>query len=421
MLIVGLVVLVLIAPARALAQVTGSAGPGTLSALVAELDQHNPALQAARREADASVARIRPAGTPPDPVIRAGYMGGFLRPPFWPSVSTPDGFWMLRGSQAIPYPGKLKLRSAIASTEAEQARLSAEQTHLDLVSELKTAYLEYAYMNRSLEIVGRNKQLLDQFRQIAESQFSVGKGQQQDVLKAQIEISLLLERLAVLEQRRGVLRRQINALFNRESEATLDPQLLYRAASTVPSLDELRQLAERQYPALLRDRKVIDRAEQALGLAEKERLPDFAVDLTWQRFVGAMPSMLGVEFMVNVPIYRNRRLTPLVAEAGSMLEAGRQARDATLTTATARLAELHLEATTSQQLVALYSDSVLVQARLALESSVSAYQVGTVDFLTLLTNFNTVLTYEVSLEEQRRRYEQALAQVEPLTGSQLIE
>ena len=76
--------------------------------------------------------------------------------------------------------------------------------------------------------------------------------------------------------------------------------------------------------------------------------------------------------------------------------------------------------TTSQRLMDLYGDSVLPQARLALESSVAAYEVGNVDFLTLLANFITVLNYEISFEEQQARYRQALARLEPLLGTEFI-
>lgn len=95
-------------------------------------------------------------------------------------------------------------------------------------------------------------------------------------------------------------------------------------------------------------------------------------------------------------------------------------RDNTLATATARVTEGHVQATTSQRLVALYGESVLPQARLALESSLASCQVGSVDFLTVLTNFVTVLEYELSYEEQNARFRQALARLEPLVARELV-
>jgi outer membrane protein TolC len=64
---------------------------------------------------------------------------------------------------------------------------------------------------------------------------------------------------------------------------------------------------------------------------------------------------------------------------------------------------------------------VLPQARLALESSLASYEVGAVDFLSVLMNFTTLLNYEVSYEQQQAMYHEALARIEPLAGVELIQ
>ena len=87
----------------------------------------------------------------------------------------------------------------------------------------------------------------------------------------------------------------------------------------------------------------------------------------------------------------------------------------------AGVAEEHERATTSRQLMELYGDSVLPQARLALESSLASYEVGAVDFLSVLMNFTTLLNYEVSYEQQQAMYHEALARIEPLAGVELIQ
>lgn len=185
-------------------------------------------------------------------------------------------------------------------------------------------------------------------------------------------------------------------------------------------MEDLRALLRQNYPALKRDERVIDRGQQALELARKELLPDFAVNVTSQKFVGGMPWMYGVDLMVKVPLFWQRKQRPMIAEAAAALEGGRQMRDATLAMASAQLTEVYLAGATSHRLADLYSDSVLPQARLSLESSLASYQVGRVDFLSVLTNFVTVLSYEISYEEQNARYLQALARLEPLTGLSLI-
>ena len=84
-----------------------AAASTSLASLVTELSAKNPELAAARREVDMRVARIAPAGAPPDPTLSVGYMSGFARPPFFPSSSTPNAFRQPGLSQEIPFPGKL--------------------------------------------------------------------------------------------------------------------------------------------------------------------------------------------------------------------------------------------------------------------------------------------------------------------------
>lgn len=392
----------------------------SLSALVDELERNNPELQAARREVDMQVARIAPAGTPPDPTLSVGYLGGLLRPPFFPSGATPNGFRQFAISQEFLYPGKLLARSRVEAVEADARRWSAEEVRVRLIGELKSAYADYVYAGRSRAIVAKSKELLEQFRRIAETRFSVGKAAQQDVLKAQVEISLLIERLAMLDRDKTMLQARINALLYRAPDTPVPVGLSLATAPLPFTLDELRRLTADRAPAVKRDESRVDRGQQALTLATREVLPDFAVNLTTEQGVVGMPWMYGVDFMVKLPVFWNRRQRSLIVGARAGLESAKKTRDNTLAMAEARVVEEHAAITTAERLIALYQDSVLPQARLALESSRAAYEVGSVDFLTVLMNFVTVLEYEIRLEEQRARHVQGLARLEPITGLDLV-
>ena len=392
----------------------------TLQGLVSELERNNPELKAARREIDMRIARIAPAGAPPDPSLSFGYMSGIVRPPFFPSASTPNAFRQFGASQEIPYPGKLALRSSVAATEADAARWNSEDVRLRLVAELKTSYVEYVRADRSLGIVARNKQLLEQVRDIAESQFRVGKGLQQDVFKAQLEISMLLERAAMLEQGRTAARARVNALLYRAQDSPVETQVAFDVAPLPDDVRQLRALAAERYPGLRRDEQLIQRGQHGLALARKEVLPDFAVNLTTQQPVGGMPWMYGIDVMVKVPLFWQRKQRPMIAEAAAALEAGRRMRENTLAQAQGAVTEGYVMASTARRLTTLYTDSILPQARLTLESSLAAYQVGSADFLTVLTNFSTVLAYELNYEQQQAQYRRAVAELEPYIGTTLI-
>jgi outer membrane protein TolC len=392
----------------------------TLASLVAELGRNNPELAAARRDIDMRVARIAPAGAPPDPTLSFGYMGGLRRPPFFPASSTPNAFRQVGASQEIPFPGKLSLRSRIAAVDADASRWTLEDTRLQLTADLKATYFAYQFATRSLAIVQRNRKLLDQFRQMAEARFSVGQAIQQDVLKAQLEISGLIERTTMLERQRDGLRARINGLLYRQQDTSVDTDLVFTVVTLPPDVATLRAEALQRYPALKRDEQHITRSQQQLALARKEILPDFGINVAAQKMVGGMPWMYGVDVMVTVPIFWQRKQRPMVAEAVAGVDAGRRTRDNTVALAEAQVTELYVNASSAKRLMDLYSGSILPQARLTLESALASYQVGKAEFLTVLTDFMSVLTYEIGLEEQRTQYHAALAGLEPLVAAEFI-
>jgi len=250
-------------------------------------------------------------------------------------------------------------------------------------------------------------------------QLAVGKGLQQDVLKAQVEISLLIERITLLERDRGAMQARINGLLYRDPATPIDGNLAFDAGPLPPLAQLMAQVVD-GYPALKRDERGVDRGQQALRLANRELFPDFAVTVSSMRQTDGMPWLYGMDFLVKVPLYWRRKQRPMIAEAAAALEAAKQTRDNTLALGSAQLTEEYLAADASRRLMDLYSGSVLPQARLALESSQSSYQVGKADFLTLLTNFMTVLTYEVNLEAQTAQYRQGLARIEPYIAGDLI-
>jgi outer membrane protein TolC len=307
---------------------------------------------------------------------------------------------------------------AVADVEAE--RWNYEERRRRLVAELKSAYFDYLLAERSLDIVIQDQALLEQLRSIAETRFSVGKGVQQDVVRVQLELSLLIERRSLLEQQITALAARINGMLARPSDTPVPATLAFDMEPVPASLAGLQDNIRDHNAAVQRDDRLVDRGQLAFSLARRDLLPDFALNVTTQKKVAGMPWMYGVDFMVKVPVYFQRKQRPMIAEAAAALESARHMRESTVTTVAARVAEEYVAATTSQRLVTLYTDSVLPQARLALESSLASYQVGAVDFLTLLNKFSMVPTPELTYQYPRTRLRQALVRLEALVGTEFV-
>jgi outer membrane protein, heavy metal efflux system len=397
-----------------------TATDSTLSALVKELERRNPDLQAAKREIDVRAARVAPAGALPDPVFFASTMTGFTRPPFLPSTDTPNGFNQFGIAQSIPIRGTRALRTTIASADVEAGRWDYDDQRLALVAELKSTYLDYTLAVRSLEVVAENRGLLEQLRQIAETRFGVGRGLQQDVIKAQVEMSLLLERTTILEQQRAVAVARLNELLLRPFDAA-GPAIDRGASDPLPaSLAELQALVDAHNPGLHRQAQLVEKARQGVSLAKRLWAPEFMVGVSAQRYVGSMPWMYGVDVSVSLPVFATRKQQPMIVEASAALDEQEQVREGLRARATGEVSRAFLTATAADRLATLYSDSVLPQARLALESSLAAYQVGSLDFLSVLTNFEAVFAAQVSQLEQQTRRDQALARLEPYVGATFV-
>jgi len=391
----------------------------TLKALVEEALEQNPEIIAMRRSFDMMRARVPQAKALPEPVLSYGYAGNAAPiPPFDIQKGDPASFRMLSFTQEVPYPGKLALKGKMANVTAEAEYWAYEQTRLDVVAEVKDAYFDLYFTHKAIETVTKNKDLLEKFAKIAEASYAVGKGIQQDVLKAQVEISRLIEQLSLLEQRRQTAEVRINSLLFRQPETPLGKPEEIKPQDFTYGLAELNELALTNYPTLKAQRRRIDREKYGIELARKDFYPDFSLGFIYFNRPG-LPEMYGVNVGMKLPLYFWQKQRPAVAEATASAAAERQRLENTTTLLFFRIKDRYLAATTAQRLVKLYGTTIIPQSSLSLESAIAGYEVGKVDFLTLLDNLVTLLNYELSYYEQLSNVERAIAALEPFVGVSL--
>jgi outer membrane protein TolC len=283
---------------------------------------------------------------------------------------------------------------------------------------VKAAYYEYFFYTKAIEITDKDKDLLQKLASIAQELYRVGKGMQQDVFRAQVQVSRIDQKLIVLHQQEGTARVRLNTLLYRDPESPLPPPAPFTPAEFLVTLDELYALAHQNDPGLERDRRMIEENRFAVNLARKAYDPDFSVGYTyWQRPL--MPDMHGAMVGINIPIFFRTKQRQGVIEAAHGLTGAQRDLDDRMTTVNFEIKQEFLAATASRDLSNLYSKAIVPQSSLALESSMSAYEVGKVDFLSMLTNFVDVLDYEVSYYEELSKFQSALARLEPLVGKEL--
>jgi outer membrane protein TolC len=164
--------------------------------------------------------------------------------------------------------------------------------------------------------------------------------------------------------------------------------------------------------------QMVERNQLAVNLAEKDYRPDLTVAYMYQQRP-AMPDMHGFTFTVNVPVFYKNKQREEVRQAEEEELSAERSRDNRRNELYFELKQNYLAAKASDQLLKLFAQGVVPQSSLALESAMSSYQVGTVDFLTVLGNFTTVLNYETDYYRELANYQTALARMEALTGADL--
>lgn len=388
-----------------------------LREVVAEAREINPMLRASRLRADAAEARISQAGAWADPSLAFG-----LRNRPLDDFGTDQAMTMnsVQLRQAIPWPGKLGFAEQRQDHLAQADRFEALESEVSLVARVKSVYYELAYVDRALLIMQDTRELLREFLDVSSTLYSVGRGLQQDVLQAQVSVASMTEDITVMEQRRVATAARLNALLGRGATARVGALELPTPGDSIPDVDRLMDLATEARPALGAARQRRLAASAGYRAARRQLYPDFMVTLEYgQRpeFDDMFSALVGF----SIPLFAGSRQLPLREEMLA-LEAAQRARELDVYNETyARIAEARAEAQRARQLSELYRTSILPQARAAVESSLSAYRVGEVDYSTLVQNELTVNRYEIEGVRLAASYHSAVAAIEALVGGQLEE
>lgn len=387
-----------------------------LDDVVREALDKSPEAQSALHTVKALERRVPQAQALPDPTVAVGWAGKLA--PFDTMSGDASSYRGITVSEQFPTAGKLKLQASMARKDVDAAQTDYEAIRRRITVEVKAAYYDYFYYAKAIQATKQNMELLEKLSKIAEAQYRVGKAMQQDVLRSQVEISMLVEKLTELEQQEATAQARINAYLQQSPEAPLSPASEVEPREIHYSLNELYDLSLKNDTAADRAQKMIDRSQLGVTLAQKQYRPDIGVSYMFQQRT-AQPDMNGVTVSVNIPVFYKTKQRQAVAEAAENLTSAQKMRENRLNEVRFELKQQYLAAQAANRLLSLYSRGIVPQSSLALESSMADYQVGKVDFLSLLANFTTVLNYETDYYRQLADYLTAIARMESLTGTDI--
>jgi outer membrane protein TolC len=384
--------------------------PALLEQLLAEADQKNPELLAARERAEMASYRIDQVNSLDDPMLGVGLVN--LPIDDLSTASTPMTGATLTLTQKFPFPGKLAAKGEMAKQQTIWYRQAYEDARLKLRQQVKDAWYRLLYQRKAIELTNKNVALLDDFIRLTETRYQVGKGLQQHVLKAQVERSKLYDKLLNLQQKEESTLAELNNLVGRPTAQSLGEQSVPVLGHDAYTLERLQQQAADRRPLFAAYRSLIDRFEEQRKLARLNYKPDFKVWAGYRWRDNDLPDG-GTDFIsagvsLNLP-FENPRRAAAVAEADSGLRMAHQRYqdfrsqvDLAIHRSLARMEEAMAQ-------TELYQTGIIPQADQTFKATLAAYQVDKVDFLDLLDSLLTLYRYEIDYFRALTDHERGLS------------
>lgn len=428
--IIGLSVLVLGAGRGAIAdaaRMEGARAAGlTVDQAVETALQSNPSLAQMRARAQAAAQLPSQAGSLPDPTLDLNA----LNLPVDSFSLDQEAMTQLQVgvTQAIPFPGKLGLKEEAAEFEVAAAGDDVEETRLQLIREVRSTWWKIFYVERALQIVDRNHDLLKSFVEIAQTKYTVGEGLQQDVLLAQLELSKLMDRRIQLQATRRNEVARLNALLDLPVDRPV--RLAQTVETHLPEVlpeQTLYELADRHRPLLARYRNELRAAAKRVDLAERDYLPDFKLGAAYGFRQGSnldgssRNDFLSLRLSMTIPLYAGSKQDRAVDQRTSERLARQYALQDERGKVHAAISSVLANYDQAREQVLLFETGIIPQARQTVASMLAGYQVSKVDFLNLVRSQITLYNYETRYWQALSAARQELARLVATVGKEVVD
>jgi outer membrane protein TolC len=380
----------------------------------------NPEILAAREAVTAARYQSAASGGYPDPLFQYTHFVESIETRLGPQQ---DVFQII---QPIPFPGKLSLQKRVAAFDADLLEQRFYLLRLNVRRDIKTSYFTIASLDGILRALDELETVLQTFEELVGTRVESGYGNQQDILKAQVERIKLRERKLNTSRRRASQVAKLNSLLGRDPEHAIHVEPPDSIPSLTQTESELRDIAL-QRPELRSNELMIERNDRALSLARKKYLPDFTLGARYIT-IGDPPMDIpdsgrdawNVSIGVRIPLWFGKVRNEVKERESYARQLDRNLESSKQKTF-AELSDLYNQYEVAVELLGLYENDLIPRAQQALESAKAGYMSGEVDFLYLLDSLRLLLELRITLSEKRADVEKMISEIEALVGRDLVE
>ncbi|UZE95321.1 TolC family protein [Alkalimarinus alittae] len=331
--------------------------------------------------------------------------------------------------QMFPQGDTLSLKELKLNAQASSLERVAKTRYLTVTRKARNLWLEVLYWERAKNIIEEDEALFTQLLEVTNSLYSVGSVQQKDVLRAELELSRLREKIIKADRQSEIQRVQLSRWIGHAATVETWPEhfpnihlpteianpLAYSNAQQYGVENRQRLLEQLQtHPMLLSLQRQVDMADSDIQLSKQQYQPAWGVELNYgyrdgQNNDGSDRSDF-VSAMVNVsmPLFTHSRQDKSVQGAVFRKEAQQNAYQDKLTEMVGEVQTIISRLGQVEEQMALFNEQILGKARLQAESSLNAYQADAADFAEVMRAY-------ISEQRDRLDYERLV-----LTRLQLI-
>jgi outer membrane protein, heavy metal efflux system len=393
-----------------------SAGELILNDLIDEALKNNHEIIMSGAKTAAARFRIPQAGSLPDPMLMIGYQNDGTRDlyTFGQDMAT-DSMWMFSASQMFPFSGKRALKSDMARKDAESLQAGNESLRLNTIARVKELYYSLFLVYKDIDLIKEKELLFSRIEDASIARYSSGLGMQQEVLMAQTEKYMLLEKQEMLKQKIEAIESMLNLTIGRDVNSPLGRPVAVRT-DYLYSFGDLVTAANENAPVIKAKNKMAESARLKVAMAEKEYYPDFTLNATYYLKSRQFPDMWSFTSTINIPLYFMSKQRPAVQEAEQLLSEAEHDLDAVKLMLASSIRDNYSMVKTAEKLMELYKNGLMPKTYQDFDSSLAGYSAGKTDALTVVSRLKALLDYELSYWTQFTEREKAIARIEALTA-----
>lgn len=386
-----------------------------LDPLISEALKNNHEIITAEARLAAAGFRIPQARSLPDPMVMFGYQNEGWKKYTYGEMQGAQ--WMFSASQMFPYPGKLALKEQMASKEAEGLESAYQGLKLRTVEKVKELYFDLYLIYKNLDLIQDRKMLFSRIEDAAIARYSSGMGLQQEVLMAQTEKYMLLEKEEMLRQKIQSSETMLNVVLGREVTAALGRPADQSGTELHRSLEDLLNVHVNESPFLQGREKMVAASAVKVKMAQKEFYPDFTVNAGYFRRAGEFEDMWSLTTTINIPLFYRTKQQQAVLEARALVSEAEHEVLAMRSMLSSTIRDNYSMMKTAERLMALYKDGLIPKIRQDFDAALAGYMSGKTEAMTVISRLKSLLDVEALYWGQFVEREKAIARLETMTGA----